>query len=288
MPGTERINRIAPLRERVGAAKACGAVVGCVPTMGALHAAHTAMFDRARRECGLVVATIFVNPLQFDRADDLRRYPRDPRGDLDVCSRHGVDVAFAPAPEEMYPRPPVATVDIAGLADGLCGASRPGHFRGVATVVLKLLNIVQPDVAYFGEKDYQQLLIVRRLVEDACLPVRIRAVETVREPDGLALSSRNLLLSADERAAARAIPEALRLARRAVEGGSRDATAIRAAAAERIRREARLSLDYLEVVHPDTLLPVRRVDGPVRIAAAAHAGATRLIDNVAAAPPETG
>ena len=283
---TETVARIAGLRERVAAAKRLGLLVGCVPTMGALHAAHTALFDRARQECGFVVATIFVNPLQFDRPDDLRSYPRDIDTDLHACSTHGVDVAFVPSAEEMYPSPPAATVEIAGLAEGLCGASRPGHFRGVATVVLKLLNIVQPDVAYFGEKDFQQLVIIRRLVNDTCLPVKIASIKTVREDDGLALSSRNALLSRAERAAALNISKALQEAERRVANGDSDAKAIRQRAAERIEREPLLRLDYFEIVDPDTLRSVKRVTGPVRIAAAAFAGDTRLIDNVSARPPE--
>ena len=283
---TERIERIAPLRRRVRAAKRQGGRVGCVPTMGALHAAHTALFDRARAACDLVVATIFVNPLQFDRQEDLRSYPKDIEADLAACSRHGVDVAFAPADAEMYPRPAAVTMQVGPLADGLCGASRPGHFRGVATVVLKLLNAVQPDIAYFGEKDYQQLLIVRRLVEDTCLPVEIASVETVRERDGLAMSSRNALLSPAERAAAPAIFAALRQARSAVESGQREARAVTALARQVLDREPLLRLDYLEVVDPDTLEPVRRIGGPVRIATAAFLGSTRLIDNIHAAPAE--
>jgi len=281
---TELVEGIAQIRERVAAAKRRGLRVGCVPTMGALHAAHTAMFDRARGECDQVVATIFVNPLQFDRQDDLRSYPRDIESDLIVCDRHGVDMAFVPAVAEMYPRPPAMTVEIEGLADGLCGASRPGHFRGVATVVLKLLNSVQPDIAYFGEKDYQQLAIVRRLAEDACLPVEIASVETVREPDGLALSSRNVLLDRAERASAPVIFRALQRARKEVESGQQDAGKVVALARQVLDEEPLLKLDYLEIVDPDTLEPVRSIHGPVRIAAAAFFGSTRLIDNIHAAP----
>ena len=281
---TELIERIAEIRERVAAAKRGGLRVGCVPTMGALHAAHTAMFDRARRECDRLVATIFVNPLQFDRQDDLRSYPRDIESDLSVCERHGVDMAFVPAVAEMYPRPPAMRIEIEGLADGLCGASRPGHFRGVATVVLKLLNSVQPDIAYFGEKDFQQLAIVRRLAEDACLPVEIASVETVREPDGLALSSRNALLSRAERASAPVIFRALRRARNAVESGQQEAGKVVTLARQVLDEEPLLKLDYLEIVDPDTLEPVRSIHGPVRIAAAAFFGSTRLIDNIHAAP----
>jgi pantoate--beta-alanine ligase len=284
---TERIAAIAALRGRVSDAKREGFRVGCVPTMGALHTGHTALLDRARAECDLLVATLFVNPLQFDRNDDLRTYPRDIESDQRECARHGVDILFTPSVEDMYPREPVATVHIKGLASGLCGASRPGHFRGVATVVLKLLNIVQPDFACFGEKDYQQLAIVRRLVEDTNLPVRIVGVETVREPDGLALSSRNALLSSAKRAAAPAIFEALRAARRAIGAGQTDAAGILANAQAALRREPLIRLDYFEIVDPDTLATIRRIAGPVRIAAAAFLGTTRLIDNVSASPPET-
>ena len=281
---TECIAAIAALRERVSRAKLAGLRVGCVPTMGALHAGHTALFDRARPDCDLLVATLFVNPLQFDRQDDLRKYPRGLESDLQICDRHGVDVVFAPSQDEMYPRPPVMTVEIEGLADGLCGASRPGHFLGVATVVMKLLNIVQPDFACFGEKDYQQLVIVRRIVEDANLPVRIVGVETVREPDGLAISSRNAHLNADERASAPALARSLRAARQAIQQGESCAAVLRDNAGAVLDREPLIRLDYFEIVDPDTLKPVGRVTGPVRIAAAAFLGKTRLIDNVLATP----
>ena len=281
----ERIAAIPALRERVGAARRDGLVVGCVPTMGALHAGHTALLGRARSECDLLVATLFVNPLQFDRKDDLRTYPSALEADLRTCVRHGVDVLFAPSARAMYPRSPVATVKIDGLADGLCGASRPGHFLGVATVVLKLLNIVQPDFACFGEKDYQQLTIVRRLVEDTNLPVKIVPVKTVREQDGLALSSRNSLLTAAERTAAPAIFRALMAARAAIEGGQTDADRILQRARVALRKEPLIRLDYFEVVDPESLEPVGRIEGDVRIAAAAFLGTTRLIDNVPASPP---
>ena len=281
---TECIGAIAALRERISLARRAGLRVGCVPTMGALHAGHTALFDRARPDCDLLVATLFVNPLQFDRPDDLRTYPRDLESDLRICDRHGVDVVFAPPASEMYPRPPVVTVEIEGLADGLCGASRPGHFRGVATVVMKLLNIVQPDFACFGEKDFQQLVIVRRIVEDANLPVRIVGVETVREPDGLAISSRNALLSAEERASAPALARSLGAARQAIQDGESSVTLLRDRAAAVLDREPLVRLDYFEFVDPDTLQPAERVSGPVRIAAAAFVGETRLIDNVLAIP----
>lgn len=255
--------------------------------MGALHAGHTALFDHARAHCDLLVATLFVNPLQFDRRDDLARYPRDMKTDLLVCGKHGVDVLFAPSVEEMYPRPPAVSVQVGDMASTLCGASRPGHFQGVATVVLKLLNIVQSDFACFGEKDYQQLAIIRRLVEDSNLSVGVVAVETVREPDGLALSSRNVLLSPAERTSAPVLLRSLRAARAAIEAGAFDARAVRDQAQEMLQREPLLRLDYFEIVDPGTLQPVERIDRPVRIAVAAYFGPTRLIDNLQAFPPET-
>ena len=281
---TDCVRSIDDLRQRVSSARSQGSTIGCVPTMGALHRAHLTLIDRARAECGTVVVTIFVNPLQFDRPDDLSSYPRDLGRDLRLCERHGADLAFAPTAREMYPRPPVITVGIDKLADGLCGASRPGHFQGVATVVLKLLNAVQPDVAYFGEKDYQQLVIIRALVEDACIPVRIRAVETVREPDGLALSSRNALLTPEQRAAAPIIWKALRSAADAVRAGDPDAARIKERAAKVFAAEPLLRLDYFEIVGPASLEPVVEIAGPVRIAAAAFLGTTRLIDNLPACP----
>lgn len=283
---TEVITTIRDLRERVTRARTEGKRVGCVPTMGALHAGHTALFDRARADCDLLVATLFVNPLQFDRADDLALYPRDMDADLRVCGAHGVDLLFAPPVDEVYPRPPVATVAIDGLASTLCGASRPGHFQGVATVVLKLLNMVQADFVCFGEKDYQQLAIIRRLVEDANVPVEIVGIPTVREPDGLALSSRNVLLSPAERAVAPVLVRTLRAVRDAVESGHADAGKLRVDARRTLEAEPLLRLDYFDIVDPDSLRPAVRIDRPVRIAVAAFFGSTRLIDNLPACPPQ--
>jgi pantoate--beta-alanine ligase len=248
--------------------------------MGALHAGHGRLIEQARRECGSVVVSIFVNPLQFDRKDDLERYPRTQAADRELCERMGVDFMFVPDAAEMYPSEPVCTVDVGRLGDYLCGRSRPGHFRGVATVVLKLLNIVQPHRAYFGEKDAQQLAIVRRLVLDLNLPVAIVGVPTVREPDGLALSSRNAHLSAAERPQAVALYRALCEARRQVEAGTRDAAAIKAAAIGTVPQDARLKLEYLEIVDLESMQPVDEINGPVCIAGALWVGATRLIDNV--------
>lgn len=283
---TECIAAIAALRERVGDARRSGLRIGCVPTMGALHAGHTALLDAARPCCDLLVATLFVNPLQFDQQGDLLSYPGDLETDLRVCSRHGADILFAPRGDDMYPRSPAITLNIEGLADGLCGAHRPGHFQGVATVVLKLLNIVQPDVAWFGEKDFQQLVIVRRIVEDTNLPVRIESVATVREQDGLAVSSRNVHLAPEERAAAPLLARSLRDAQLAIQRGESAARALCERARELFTREPLLRLEYFEIVDPETLESVDQVTGPVRIVGAAYAGSTRLIDNFQACPPE--
>jgi pantoate--beta-alanine ligase len=252
--------------------------------MGALHEGHAALIRRARAECGTVIVSIFVNPLQFDNQDDLARYPRAPAADLSFCEQLGVDVVFAPSDAEVYPEKPFCTVDVGPLADHLCGKFRPGHFRGVATVVLKLFQIVQPDVAYFGEKDAQQVAIIRRMISDFNIPMTLVEVPTVREPDGLALSSRNRHLQAGERSLAVSLYQALTAAREQVVQGGRSATAIRAAGVARIPPDRSVRLEYFEVVDPSTMQPVESVTGPVRVAAAMWVGSTRLIDNVFAVP----
>jgi len=261
------------------------APVGLVPTMGALHAGHQSLIRRARQECGVVVVSIFVNPIQFDRPDDLERYPRSLDADVEMCRREGVDLVFAPSVAEMYPRPLEMRVDVGRLADHLCGRFRPGHFSGVATVVLKLFEIVQPDVAYFGEKDAQQLAVVRRLVTDFNVPVNIVGVPTVREPDGLALSSRNLRLSAEERRLAPCLYAALRHVEARIAAGATEAREIVRDAATLIPADDRLRLEYLELVDPEDFQPVASVKGPVVAAGALWVGQTRLIDNIRCAPP---
>jgi pantoate--beta-alanine ligase len=248
--------------------------------MGALHEGHAQLIRLARDQCRTSAVSIFVNPLQFDRPDDLKAYPRTIDSDLAICSSLGVDFVFAPNAAEMYPQEPRCTVDIARLADHLCGRFRPGHFAGVATIVLKLFEIVQADRAYFGEKDAQQLAIIRRLVRDFNLPLEIVGVPTVREPDGLALSSRNQRLSAEERRLAPALHEALLEAARQIESGVTDPAAIRAAAAARIPENPVLRLEYLEIVEPEEMQPVQSVTGRVCVAGAMWVGTTRLIDNV--------
>ncbi|MBS1856664.1 MAG: pantoate--beta-alanine ligase [Acidobacteria bacterium] len=274
------LTTIAQVREFTGVARRQGHVIGCVPTMGDLHAGHGALIERARTECGSVVVTVFVNPIQFDRQDDYERYTRRLEGDLEFCAARSVDAVFAPAVEEMYPEPMATFVDVPDLARHLCGEFRPGHFRGVATVVAKLFHIVQPDAAYFGEKDAQQLAIIQRMVRDLNMAVRIVPVPTVREPDGLAMSSRNRRLSPEERAAAPVLYRALRAAENAVVTGERDAAKVKSAALGVIAGEPAMRVEYLEVV--DAMMqPVAEVSGTVRLVAAAWLGQTRLIDNLA-------
>ena len=270
---------IADVRGRIASWSRSG-TVGLVPTMGALHAGHARLMEEARRDCRFVVVSIFVNPLQFDRQDDLERYPRTVERDLDVCQRMGVDLVFAPAAKEMYPTTPRCTVEVSRIGDHLCGRYRPGHFRGVATVVLKLLDIVRPDRAYFGEKDAQQLAVVRRLVSDFNLPVTIVGVPTVREADGLALSSRNQQLSADERHLALALYQALCEARNQIASGVRDVERVKRAAIATIPNASALRLEYLEVVDPEEMQPVDWINGSVCVAGALWVGSTRLIDNL--------
>jgi pantoate--beta-alanine ligase len=281
----ELITTIPVMRDRVRAARLAGRVIGFIPTMGALHAGHERLMDLARRECDVVIVSIFVNPLQFDRPDDLDRYPRTLDADVALCSASGVDIVFAPSVAEMYPSSPVCVVDVGRVAEHLCGRFRPGHFRGVATVVLKLFEVTQPDRAYFGEKDAQQLAVVRHLASDFNVPVEIVGVPTVREPDGLAISSRNQRLQPDERRIATVLYEGLKAAQARVASGERDPARVAAAAREVISRQQPVKLEYLDIVDPSEMQPVERIDGPVVIAGAIWLGAVRLIDNVICVPP---
>jgi len=257
-----------------------GQRVGFVPTMGALHAGHARLIETARQRGDHVIVSIFVNPLQFDRKDDLDKYPRTLEADLRICNDLGVEMVFAPTVGEMYPVEPLCTVQVKRITDRLCGAFRPGHFDGVATVVTKLFDIVQADVAYFGEKDAQQLAVIRRLVTDLNMPIEIVGVATVREPDGLALSSRNVRLSPDERSKAIALYRALGEAERAIAEGERDARAVERRATAVIPSDASLRLEYLEIVDPVDLQRVDTIAGTVLVAGALWVGNTRLIDNV--------
>jgi pantoate--beta-alanine ligase len=278
------VHTIKELRDQIQAERKARRVIGLVPTMGALHLGHTQLIETARRDSDIVVVTIFVNPLQFGPNEDYGRYPRAYPQDLELCTRAGADVVFAPALEQMYPLPQLAFVEVTKIGDYLCGASRPGHFRGVATVVLKLFNIVNPHQAYFGEKDAQQLALIRRMAADLNMPVRIIGVPTVRESDGLALSSRNQYLNAEERQAAPLLYRALREAERRVREGETKASVIRETASEVLRESPLVKVDYVEVVDPQEMQPIAVITAPVRIAAAVWLGSTRLIDNVLAEP----
>ena len=274
------IERVAALRAYLDAARGQGQTVGFVPTMGAFHEGHQSLMRAARAGHDTVVVSLFVNPLQFGPSEDLARYPRDFDGDLAVAAAEGVDVVFAPPVEEMFPAPPATTVSVAGLTDGLCGSARPGHFDGVATVVTKLFSIVGPSTAYFGKKDAQQLAVVRRMTADLCLPVEIVGCPLVREPDGLAMSSRNRNLSPAEREAATVIHRGLKAGADLVDGGERDAGRLRRVVANVLTTEELVRLEYAEVVAADTLAPLDEVTGDVLVAVAARVGGVRLIDNM--------
>jgi pantoate--beta-alanine ligase len=272
-------NRIDDVRDRVAGARRAGLTVGLVPTMGALHAGHVSLIRAARRETGFVVVSIFVNPTQFGPHEDYARYPRPFEKDLEVCQAEGVDLVFAPEPRTLYPQGFRTFVEVHELQDVLCGAARPGHFRGVGTVVLKLLNIVQPDVTYFGQKDAQQARIIQQLVRDLDVPVAVRDCPIIREPDGLALSSRNQYLSADQRRQATVLFRALREARSLIEHGERDTAVVRQLLTDTIRAAPAAELDYAAVVDAETWQPLQRLHGQVLLALAVRFGQTRLIDN---------
>ena len=275
------IRRREPLRDACDDARLEGRTVGFVPTMGFLHEGHLSLVRKAGREADLVVVSIFVNPLQFGPGEDLEAYPRDAERDLRLLEESKADLAFVPTVEEMLPDGgPLITVDPGLLGESLEGAARPGHFRGVCTVVAKLLGVVGPCRAYFGEKDAQQLAVVRRMVEDLDLPASIIAGKTVREPDGLAMSSRNTYLSPEEREAARALPRALTAAAALAEEGERDANVLRAEMAKHIGAEPLAELDYVAVVDEASFTEVEKLDGAARALVAARVGPTRLIDNV--------
>jgi pantoate--beta-alanine ligase len=268
------------LRAATDAARQRGAGVGFVPTMGALHPGHRSLLAAARAENDLVVASVFVNPLQFGPSEDLAAYPRDRGADLAVLAAEGVDLAFLPPDEEMWPVPPDVRLAVGGLAERLEGLVRPGHLDGVATVVAKLLHLVGPSRAYFGQKDAQQLAVVRRMVADLAFPNQIVACPTVREPDGLAVSSRNAYLSPDERRRATALYRALRAGQAVFEAGERDPAAVEAAARDLLEGAPGIAPDYVALVDPVTFEPVKQVEPGQVLATAARVGRARLIDNV--------
>jgi pantoate--beta-alanine ligase len=275
------LDRLEPYRKALDSERGAGRTVGLVPTMGALHAGHVSLIRRAAAECDVVAVTLFVNPLQFGPHEDLAAYPRDLDGDLAKVEEAGGAYVLAPPVAEMFAEPPLTSVTVAGLSDGLEGASRPGHFAGVATIVAKLFAASGSCRAYFGEKDYQQLAVIRRMALDLGFPVEVIGCPTVREPDGLALSSRNAYLTPAERAVAPVLHRALVAGRQAIEAGERDPGAVSDAMAAVIAAEPAVELDYAAVT-ADDLSPLSAVTGDVRLLIAARLGNARLIDNLGA------
>jgi pantoate--beta-alanine ligase len=272
------LHTVDELRAELAPDRRARLTIGLVPTMGALHEGHLSLVERAREQCDRVVVSLFVNPAQFNERSDLERYPRREGGDAELAAAAGADLLFAPAVEEVYPPGFATSVEVLGITEHLEGAARGAeHFRGVTTVVTKLLCMALPDAAYFGQKDAQQVVVIRRLVCDLNLPVRVEVCPTVREPDGLAMSSRNAHLNANERASALSLYRALSAAADHAAGGERSAVALLDAARAAI---VPLEAEYLALVDPDTLEPVTQLDGPALLAVAAHIGDTRLIDNL--------
>ncbi|MCA1491670.1 pantoate--beta-alanine ligase [Sinorhizobium alkalisoli] len=279
------ITTIAALRAALAEHRRAGKSIGLVPTMGYLHVGHMELVRRARSENHVVVASIFVNPLQFGPSEDLAKYPRDLARDERMLEEGGVDFLFAPSVADMYPRPMETVVDLPKLGSELEGAVRPGHFAGVATVVSKLFNIAQPDRAYFGEKDFQQLQIIRRMVEDLAQPVAVVGVPTVREDDGLACSSRNIYLTAEERRAAAIVPKALDEAERLIASGESDPGAVEKGVTEFLSSEPLARPEVVALRDPDTLEPIGKIgDKPVLLLLFVRFGTTKLLDNRVIAP----
>lgn len=276
------IETVAGVRDQVKAWRKEGLTVGLVPTMGYLHEGHKSLIDRAVAENDRVVVSVFVNPIQFGPGEDLASYPRDLERDAALCEEAGADLVFHPSDGEMYFSDFCTSVDMEGLTEGLCGKRRPGHFRGVCTVVSKLFHIVSPDRAYFGEKDAQQLAVIRRMVRDLNFDLEIVGCPIVREADGLAKSSRNTYLSAEERKAAVVLHEGLEAGRQLLESGETDAGKITGAIRDVIQGEPLAKIDYVELVDWETLAPVSHVQGKVLAAVAVYIGTTRLIDNFTA------
>ncbi len=278
------VRDVPALRSAISALKAGGGRVALVPTMGALHEGHMSLVRKARDHADHVVASIFVNPMQFGKNEDLDAYPRQEARDAALLEAEGVAILWAPTVEAMYPAGFATTISVSGVSEGLCGAARPGHFDGVATVVAKLFNQVRPDVALFGQKDFQQLAVIRRMAADLDMGLEIIGVETARADDGLALSSRNAYLTAEERARAVALPNAMQEAVATLEAGAEVAGAL-ASVNDRLRAAGFGPVDYVELVDAGSLQPIRIIIAPARLLVAARLGATRLIDNMAVSAP---
>lgn len=274
------IHIINEVREEIASVRRAGKRIGLLPTMGALHEGHMTLVRRAREQCDYVVVSIFVNPTQFGPNEDFDKYPRTLDTDAAACREAGVDLIFAPSAAEMYPEGFDSWVDVGGLTETLEGERRPGHFRGVTTVCMKLFNIMDPDYAYFGMKDYQQLAVIRKMVADLNLRVRIVPVEIVREPDGLAMSSRNAYLSPEERKAAVVLSRSLVEAKETFDSGEHSANAIRVMVENFIKLEPLAWIDYVAVVDAETLRPIEGIERPAVVLLAVKFGATRLIDNI--------
>jgi pantoate--beta-alanine ligase len=278
------VRTAAEMRRLCRTARVGGARLALVPTMGALHEGHLSLVRAARKSSDVVAASIFVNPTQFGPSEDFSKYPRNLENDSALLEREGVDLVFAPSVEEMYPESAVTWVVVEELSDRLCGKSRPGHFRGVTTVVSKLFHIIEPDAAYFGQKDAAQVAIIRRMVRDLNMPVTIEVRPIVREPDGLAMSSRNAYLSPDERKSTLVLNRSLTQLRNIFETGERDSAKLIAAAKHKFASESGVRLDYFEIVDPDTLEVEPHITKRVLVAVAAIVGKTRLIDNILLEP----
>jgi len=275
----EIIRSVEAMQETSSSLRQMGHTIGFVPTMGYLHEGHLRLVEVAREHCSKVVVSIFVNPTQFGPKEDFNRYPRDPEGDIQKLRKKDVDIVFMPEAHDMYPQGFQTVVSVKELTKGLCGASRPGHFDGVATVVCKLFNIVKPHIAVFGQKDYQQLTVISRMVKDLNMDVEIVGVPTVREPDGLAMSSRNSYLSPEERESAKALYGAILLAQRMVAEGERDVSRIIGELQGFILRHKHTRIDYVKIVDPDQLKELKEIKGDSLLAMAVFVGSTRLIDN---------
>ncbi len=271
---------IRSVRKLVRQARSKGKSVGLVPTMGALHRGHISLIEKAAKDADFVVVSIFVNPTQFGPKEDFKKYPRPVQDDLNACRKAGADLVFAPSAKQMYPRQNLAWVSVEKLSEPLCGRFRPGHFRGVATVCTKLFNIVQPDLAFFGQKDAQQTLLVKQMVADLNMPLKIVVCPTVREKTGLAMSSRNHYLTPQEKIDAACLYKSLRKAEQMVSAGIIDANRIIAQMRKIITAAASAKIEYIEIVDAETLCPIKKIDRPALVALAVHIGRTRLIDNI--------
>jgi len=270
---------VGSLTKEVLKIKKSGKIIGLVPTMGFLHDGHASLIRKARRDADCVIVTIFVNPAQFGPKEDFKKYPRNLKRDFGICEKEKADIVFAPGAEEIYPENYATYIYVEGVTDTLCGASRPGHFRGVATVVAKLFNITMPDIAYFGQKDYQQAIVIKRMAKDLNMGVKIKVMPIVREKDGLAMSSRNVYLGREERIRARSIYRSLRLAKRLFDDGENDAGKIIGKIKLIMNKQPGIKIDYVKVVDAEGLNDIKKISGRALVAIAAWVGKTRLIDN---------